>query len=483
MTQPTVRILVGDVRACLREQVDAESVHCCVTSPPYFGGVRSYGTAEQIWGGSPECDHAWDAVSVRNNGSGGKTPKQMTNAGSYSSAEGFRTSAFCSRCQAWKGELGAEPTPALYVAHLVEVCDEIWRVLHPTGTFWLNLGDVFCSQGGTKGRGSNSSISAKTAGSQDRDQRRVLPGDGLKRGDLCLAPHRVAIALQERGWWVRMDCVWAKGRSGEVEEDGPGSVMPHPVTDRPHRSHEYVFLLTKSEDVFYDHWAVREEAAYPLAVDAKKGSFNGKSGTDGLTETAFRSLSGTRNLRSVWNISSGQYQGTHTATFPLDLPLLCLTAGTSRHGACASCGAQWEPVITKGEVLAAQQRACGANGNGSYHGQDRKDYAAGKAQTPAGVKARTLAGMVAKNVTGWRPTCKCGTEEVVPPTVLDPFSGSGTSGVAARQLGCSYLGCELNPQEARDSERRIEIEGAGRRMRFGRRVAGEQGALAGLFGE
>lgn len=464
-----VTILQGDVRQVLRAQLGPESVHTCVTSPPYYGGVRNYSTESQVWGGVDGCEHDWQQVRTpRPNAAGGATPKQDTNPGSRAVDYHDRASysGVCSHCHAWKGELGSEPTLELYIEHLADVCDEVWRVLRSDGTFWLNLGDVFASNA-PRTDPKNSALPPTS--------RHPISGP-LKPGDLCLAPHKVAIELQRRGWWVRMDCVWGKGVS--FDEEWAGSCMPYPVTDRPHKSHEYVFLLTKSQDYFYDHYAVKEAysakslpqvgVAYNGAAVKDYAGANAQNASDSKRRIAAgMETNGGRNLRSVWMISSGQYAGSHTATFPLELPFTCLTASTSRHGACASCGAQWEQRLEKTETVDPSAKG--------------SRFDAGKTlavQRRVGQGERYL-----KQATGWQKTCTCDTDEVRPPVVLDPFSGSGTTGVAAAQLGCDYIGTELNPEEARQSEIRISIEGAGRKMRFGKKPREEQGALSGLFSE
>lgn len=238
-------ILHGNVIDKLKE-LDEKSVHCCVTSPPYYG-VRNYGTNPQIWtashgencehtfvpdnrkhnlGGTSEkstlrdtpgqkakegwakgvsCEHEFVSVETkRNNNGGGDTEKQKTNTGSY-------LSGFCIRCGAWKGELGLEPTPELYIEHLVQIFREVRRVLRKDGTCWLNLGDSYWGSGGTSGQSPEHLNLGKTR------TERYYAVNGLTQGekhsyfkpkDQLLIPHRVAIALQQDGWWVRSDIVW-----------------------------------------------------------------------------------------------------------------------------------------------------------------------------------------------------------------------------------------------------------------------------------
>ena len=152
----TVRIMVGHVLAELAKLPD-ESVHCVVSSPPYYG-LRDYGIPPQVWGGEPGCEHEWvtECVAPQSGGTGAASAKQVTNAGTQGGVQRTIERAFCLRCGAWRCSLGLEPTVALYLDHMVEICREIRRVLRSDGTFWLNLGSSYASQGGHTAQGKNS---------------------------------------------------------------------------------------------------------------------------------------------------------------------------------------------------------------------------------------------------------------------------------------------------------------------------------------
>jgi len=195
-------LLQGDVLARLRELSD-ESVHCVVTSPPYWG-LRDYGV---------------------------------------------------------EGQIGLESTPEEYVLKLVEVFREVRRVLRSDGTVWLNLGDTYFGSWGNyggqnRGRGSQREIVHGSAvpnpaydGLESYRPPSAQPHPVLKPKDLVGIPWRLATALQADGWWLRSDVIWAKPNP-----------MPEPVLDRPTRSHEFVFLLTKRRRYFYDAGAIAEQA-------------------------------------------------------------------------------------------------------------------------------------------------------------------------------------------------------------------------------
>lgn len=258
------------------------SVDCVVTSPPYWA-LRKYDIPPSIWGGVASHDHEFIAVEAREAFTGKRrwqhnltnvplserqnAPKKRTTVLRATSPESWgqiSQGAFC-ECTAWLGWLGLEPTPELYVKHMVEVFNEVWRVLKPAGTLWLNLGDCYASDAtkGTGGMGRSTLGSASgghgiSAEGIDRSQRRqqMTPGrfdSALKPKDLVGIPWRVAFALQDSrergggGWWLRSDIVWSKPNP-----------MPESTKDRPTRAHEYIFLMSKSERYYYDAEAIVE---------------------------------------------------------------------------------------------------------------------------------------------------------------------------------------------------------------------------------
>jgi DNA modification methylase len=313
----TTRILVGDCRTVLRA-LPAESIQCCVTSPPYYG-LRDYGHENQI---------------------------------------------------------GLEQSPDAYVAELVAVFREVWRVLRDDGVLFLNIGDSYCSVGGThEGRADNQSGvgagsrqwragAARADGVVDKLSRRNRNGlsvAGAKAKDLLMIPAQVALALRADGWYLRSDTIWAKPNP-----------MPESVTDRPTSAHEHVFLLTKSARYFWDADAVAQNA---LTADRNREKLNGESAVD----TKLRGFGshcgtydGTRNIRNVWTIATQPYSGAHFATMPPELAGICIKAGNRDGG-----------------------------------------------------------------------------------LVLDPFGGSGTTGMVAQGLGHESILIELNPEYAQLAKKRI----------------------------
>lgn len=274
---------------------------CCVTSAPYWG-LRDYGTAQ--WkGGSLECDHK-PPVKNRN----GRDRSGLTGSLDYAECQEPVFKDICAKCGARRidEQAGLEETPEAYVANMVQVFREVKRVLRDDGTLWLNLGDTYNS-GNEIGRHGLSAFAPRQYGNRNT---------GLKPKDLVGIPWRVAFALQADGWYLRSDIIWHKPNP-----------MPESVTDRPTKSHEYIFLLTKSARYYYDAEAIREPGAEPERQRYERiGGINGAKVRHG--EQGMIGASQYRNRRTVWTIATQPYKEAHFATFPEELPKLCILAGT-----------------------------------------------------------------------------------------------------------------------------------------------------------
>lgn len=302
-----VSIHHGDCLSVLQDLPD-ESVNCCITSPPYYG-LRDYGHDAQI---------------------------------------------------------GLEETPDEYVDRLVEVFREVKRVLKSDGTLWLNLGDSYAGSGG---QGTKPNIISEKNNSS-RGGKPIKKGK-LKQKDLIGIPWRVAFALQEDGWYLRQDIIWAKGVSGQkniwnnayraairegLDEESAsriadavdplhGSVMPESVKDRCTKSHEYIFLLSKSPKYHYDHIAVKEENADPNRKNyatSKRTYSEGNTDqipgertvrNDGFAKYANGEIPDGRNRRSVWAIMPKKsIVAEHYAAYPTALVETCIMAGCPEKG-------------------------------------------------------------------------------------------------------------------------------------------------------
>ncbi len=354
-------LITGDALEVLRNAAD-QQVRCCVTSPPYYG-LREYPTAR--WeGGDPACGHKYSNAQ-----------RNSASDGTFSDARGEQKKAESARpmlqqCR-WCGarrvdaQIGLEASVELYVQRLVEVFREVRRVLTDDGTVWLNLGDSFITRPGqgTRGKATKQSSTlsggvGNDAGFVDWDPKQkaglVRAGpqpnrggepQGLKHKDLIGVPWRVAFALQADGWWLRDDIIW--------EKPNP---LPESVRDRPTRAHEFVFLLSKSKDYFYDYEAIKE----PVAGTAKprgKGVHPkaGKNEAEGIAAAtrgtrhhrvegfnarwnvranssfcaSVTDLVEKRNRRDVWRVASEPYKGAHYAVMPSKLVEPCVLAGSA----------------------------------------------------------------------------------------------------------------------------------------------------------
>lgn len=335
------KILLGDVLEKLRE-LPSESVHCVVTSPPYFG-LRNYNLPPTTW------------------------------------ADG------------WVGCLGLEPTPSQFITHCVEIFSNVRRVLRGDGTLWVNLGDSYANDGKWGGSTGGKHVSELHGDSGVGRNRKTT---GLKPKDLIGVPWRFAFAAQDDGWWLRSDIIWAKPNG-----------MPGSQLDRPTSSHEHVFLLSKSSTYWSDFDAIktppRESSLLRTAQDlqSQAGSHraNGGRKTNGTmkavgvvdkqrghsrTHAGFNERwdvmkkteqqSKPAMIRDVWFIAPATFDEAHFAVMPEELVRRCILAGCPEGG-----------------------------------------------------------------------------------TVLDPFNGSGTTGVVALRYHRNYIGIELNPEYAAMAERHI----------------------------
>lgn len=418
----TVRVLTGDCREVLATLPD-ESVHCVVTSPPYWG-LRCYGV---------------------------------------------------------DGQLGQEKTPEDHVAVMVDVFRHVRRVLRKDGTLWLNYGDSYA--GSPNGR---SAAAVKALGNDDRTFRDKPFGTvvgGLKPKDLVMMPARIALALQADGWWLRSEIVWAKPNPmPESITDRPTS--SHEKMFLFARSARYFYdaeaVRTPYSDVSIarlmqsnfdnqtggpkdpktgnrSHRKVLENIKRKRGVPPRHAQYD-SSTRDSLDDVG-RGMGA--NLRNVWHIATHPYPDAHFATFPTKLVEPCIKAGTSEKGVCPQCGDPWVRLVERD----AQPQAY----------EDRKyDRSNPAFATKRNMGARYQAQLDANPIRtiGWEPSCGCmifadlsealewGANEnephnPMPCVVLDPFGGSGTVGLVADRLGRDAILIELNPEYADMARARI----------------------------
>lgn len=417
----TWRVICGDVRERLADLPD-QSVQCVVTSPPFWG-LRDYGTA--TWdGGDPECDHQPDRA-----GGVAFSTLQGGKATTNHQQEGWKGRG-CGKCGATRidRQLGLEDSPDRYVAGLVGVFQGIRRVLRDDGTVFLNLGDSYAGGGrGNYGDGLSLGQGPKhTNGYQ-------FTNHGCKPKDLVGIPWAVAFALRADGWYLRSDIIWSKSNP-----------MPESVTDRCTKAHEYIFMLSKRERYYFDAEAIAERSIYggeQLGIvrgQKRRADAMGVSPSGNERPGADADIAATRNKRSVWHVATQPYPEAHFATYPEALIEPCILAGTSEKGQCPACGDPWVRVVE-----AERLKPAAPSGNREIRRWDAETGA-------SSVGGRRIAQTV-----GWQPSCVCNAGDPIPQTVLDPFTGSGTTGVVAIRHQRNFIGIELNSSYVQLARKRI----------------------------
>lgn len=347
-------ILQGDCLEVLKGLPDG-IVDCCVTSPPYYG-LRDYGTGKWV-GGDPKCPHRRLSKRSDKTKTGHKQGALEGNVGDaiYKSV--------CPLCGAVREDkqIGLEETPEQFIQRLVDVFREVRRVLNDDGTLWVNIGDSYNSTA----TGSITSDKQKTNVGSLANMHTKHVVEGCKPKDLIGIPWMLAFALREDGWYLRQDIIWHKPNP-----------MPESVKDRCTKSHEYIFLLSKSSKYYFNYEAIQEMATTGETIRNKNAEGyqadypNGDRFSEG---DHVYGKDGKRNKRDVWSVGVASYHEAHFATFPEELIEPCILAGSRTNG-----------------------------------------------------------------------------------IVLDPFFGSGTTGVVAQKNNRNYLGIELNPEYIKIAERRLE---------------------------
>lgn len=491
---PDPRVIVGDCIEVMRG-MEAGSVQCCMTSPPYWG-LRDYGTAE--WeGGDSECDHRPpDDAGVTTKPSAG----QREHAGRFAGSQ-------CRKCGARRidQQIGLEPTPEAYIAKMVEVFREVRRVLRDDGVLYLNMGDSYANDGKWGGATGGKHCAALHGATGIG---RTKTCTGLKSKDLCMMPSRLALALQADGWWVRSRLPWLKrsampesgasdGANVTFKLDGDSNRVPcgcgsgclkcHDgyrlkgcAADRPTSAIEYVFLLTKSARYFWDAEAARKQVSggahskgvklQPPIDDAGIGHKEWHKYTPDIvasrnfrnSDLFYESLKAPHGLICIGDepvaldVNPEPFKGCHFATFPRRLVTPLIKAATSEKGCCPECGAPWKRIIEQTRLK-----------------RERPNDRTARHEAGDGVNAcgNTVAGVAVKTL-GWQPGCGCLSDDVVllsgepddgipvpfdpvPCTVIDPFLGSGTTLLVVKLLGLNGIGIELNESYAKMARRRI----------------------------
>lgn len=463
------------------------SVQCVITSPPYYA-LRVYeGVEPSIWGGSADCEHAFDDSWTPNqNAGGGVTFKQRTNAGSYQTRGGGTLpkkpdgprgilSAICGKCGAWRGTLGNEPSPdclawargeppcaVCYICHIRTIFHEIGRVLHSEGVVVWNIGDTYNGSGGAGGDYNAGGLKdgqprypgtkLRPSGRRDRSEMPPPTTGAFKAKDLLGIPYRTALAVQADGWYWRSICPWIKPNG-----------MPESVRDRPSRGHEEFLLFSKCEHPYFDIDGWRA----PSGRNRRTGDWWIESLEDQIEEAEeyARELRRLRHSDGIVTDGAGDPCGMlcrtrgseseHYAAYNRALIRPWMRATTSEAGCCPECRAPYRRITEMREDDRQWQRQSGSNRSGEYNGQSHKPGSPG-VQRPSDVKRNILAGMKQRRTITWEPSSQCDAGPAALCTVLDPFAGTGTTGVEAIAQGRQFVGLEASEKYCQIAAERIE---------------------------
>ena len=377
-----IDIKIGDCREKLKE-LPNNFFHTVITSPPYWG-LRDYGTGKWI-GGDPNCSHI--AGKSRNDADREFGTKETLTV---------QYRDVCKDCGAVRedNQIGMEASPEEYVRKIVRTFQEVKRVLRDDGTLWLNLGDSYSSGGRT------STTNQTVRGDKDYGVTRPPVSGSIKPKDLVGIPWRVALALQEDGWYLRQDIIWHKPNP-----------MPESVKDRCTKAHEYIFLLTKSEKYYYDSHAIKEQSVDCLS-----------------------------NKRSVWTVPVKPYNEAHFAVFPTELIEPAILAGCPPK-ICSECGTPYEREMVTIEVPERETR-------------DNMVGVIPKRDKTSRMNSKDMKSLVQKD-RGFTKNCSCSGSQTSAGRVLDPFGGSGTTALVADRHGRDATIIELNQKYVDIAENRL----------------------------
>lgn len=322
-------ILSGNVYEQLKLIPD-ESINMVITSPPYYG-LRSYGTVPVIWGGDENCEHRWSFSTKKGISGGTKSEKvQIKNEENFQIVPDTQY-GFCSKCDAWLGELGQEPNFKLFINHLVLIFDEVKRVLTKDGTCWVNLGDSYAGSGQGEGWKNPTGKQATSRGTiREEGFKSVTKNQTIRNKSLMGIPDRFKIAMIDNGWICRNEIVWYKRNA-----------IPDSTRDRFTVDFEKFYFFTKEGKYFFNQQkepCVNGDPNPPRGSKGTKTSNGGRRKQDELGKnncTGFndRYIPKTeRNVRCVWDIPVQPFRGSHFATFPPKLIETPILAGCPENG-------------------------------------------------------------------------------------------------------------------------------------------------------
>jgi site-specific DNA-methyltransferase (cytosine-N4-specific) len=563
-----MELKIGNVLDKLKEMPN-ESVDCIMTSPPYYG-LRSYKGAETIWGSDPNCRHEWvkepekrvDITgSARNRRGLNKAAELIDGVPRHSDRQyepiNSNNAKFCSKCGAWKGQLGLEPTYQMYINHLMFITKELKRVLKKTGTLFWNMGDSYSgsNQGSGATHKSPHGIQDVTKGyfASDTDRKTPLAKQDISSKSLMMMPERFALAMIDDGWILRNKVIWRKTNG-----------MPSSVKDRFANKWEYVFFFVKSKHYYFDLDSIRKPAKTGNGVtfgwagrgnkrmgglaqatsqvsehilqNNPKGANPGdvaevpavrhKSwfSTPGHEFTHERKYDPNADGSDFMSIATKPHSFAHFAVFPETLVEPFIKAGCPKE-VCSVCGKPKIPIIEKEEIIREGKplrgkyvldEAVNSPGSREHYTSVERKYKPNQKEVAEFIKSyiddtkeQILDGIFGANkwrhwirtdesgaalpspedykklkellslsdiydkemlttvkvtvddkgnkdkIIGYKPSCTCNAS-FTPGVVLDPFAGSGTTMLVAKNLGRSAIGIEISKDYAEIIKKRLD---------------------------
>jgi len=442
---PINQIVTGDCREVMAEWPE-DCIDFVMFSPPYWG-LRSYEEAESVWGGDEDCDHIWgEKINEKKVGNSPSQNTTMTGGMGIRETESeVSEGKFCQKCGAWCGQLGLEPDYRMYVRHLVEIGREIKRILKPSGSWYLNLGDTYAGSG--MGR---SSVDPKWEGARKGEVDPPQQSSSISAKCKMLMPYRVALALIDDGWICRNDIIWLKPNP-----------MPSSVKDRLNTTTERIFHFVKEKQYYYDLDAIREphknstiqrdECDAPTLAYGPSGEREVKSNSvinHGDLAHEMKPNPKGKNPGDVIEQTTQPFPEAHFAVYPPDLCEKPIKSSCPPK-VCSECGKPYEREEHEKQYIDTRP------GNDTGKGKSGKEIDPNKSLHSSEIskKRQKIVYHVPDN---FKKTCSCSTNETISGIVLDPMCGAGSTLVKAKQLGRRYIGIEISDEYAEIARERLE---------------------------